>query len=48
MEVLSIILTLLMLKTDEPWMTDGVGSFVAAGYSSVAGENGTYVVTKQN
>ena len=31
-------------KTDEPWMTDGVGSFVAAGYSSVAGENDTYVV----
>ena len=33
-------------KTDEPWMTDGIGSFVAAGYSSVAGENGTYVVKK--
>ena len=31
-------------KTDEPWMTDGVGSFVAPGYSSVVAENNTYVV----
>ena len=30
--------------TDESWMTDGVGSFVATGYSSVAGGNDTYVV----
>lgn len=35
-------------NTNEPWMTDGVGSFVAAGYSSVAGENNTYVVKKDN
>ena len=33
-------------RTDEPWMTDGIGSFVAAGYSSVAGGNETYTVSK--
>ena len=31
-------------KTDEPWMTGGVGSFVADGYSSVKDENNIYVV----
>jgi hypothetical protein len=34
-------------KTDEPWMTGGVGSFVADGYSSVKDENNIYVVKKQ-
>ncbi|MBR5542212.1 MAG: hypothetical protein IKU64_07655 [Bacteroides sp.] len=31
-------------STNDKWMTNGVGSYVAAGYSSVAGEDGTYEV----